>query len=61
MLYLRNEISEKGFFLIEIADQSHYIEVTPGAILYGTEYEIWADFGLVDNIDKKFGLNMSNF
>ena len=40
MLYLHSEISEKGFFLIELADQSHYIEVAQGAILYGTKHEI---------------------
>ena len=27
----------------------------------GTEYEIWADFGLVGNTEKSFGPIMSNF
>ena len=31
--------------------KSHYIEV---AQYYGTEYEIWADFGPVGNTEKKF-------
>ena len=31
--------------------QIHYIEVT-GRHFYGTEYEIWADFGLVGNTEK---------
>jgi hypothetical protein len=34
-------------------NQSHYIEVEQGTIFYGTEYEIWADFGLVGNTEKK--------
>ena len=30
--------------------------------VYGTEYEIWADFGQVGNTEKKsFGLIISNF
>jgi len=29
------------------ADQSHYIEVATGSHFYGTEYEIWQDFGLL--------------
>ena len=29
------------------SDQSHYIEVATGSHFYGTEYEIWQDFGLV--------------
>ena len=27
-----------------------------GRHYYGTEYEIWADFGLVGNTEKKIGL-----
>ena len=33
--------------------QSHYIEVAQGAIFMEAEYEIWADFGLVGNTEKK--------
>ena len=38
--------------------QSHYIEVVhcAGRHFYGTEYEIWADFGPVGNTEKKDGL-----
>ena len=33
------------------SNQNNYIEVT-GRHFYGTEYEIWADFGLVGNTEK---------
>ena len=33
--------------------QSHYIRSRVGNHFYGTEYEIWADFWLVGNTDKK--------
>ena len=33
--------------------QSHYIEVAQGAIFM--EQNIWADFGLVGNTEKKLG------
>ena len=32
-----------------------------GSQFYGTEYEICADFGPIGNIEKKWGLIMSNF
>ena len=31
-----------------------YVEVVQGVICYGTEYEIWADFGPVGNTEKKY-------
>ena len=35
-------------------EQSHYIyRSRAGSHFYGTEYEIWADFGPVGNIKKK--------
>ena len=36
------------------SNQNNYIEVTR-THFYGTEYEIWADFGLVGNTEKKVG------
>ena len=32
-----------------------------GSHLYGTEYEIWADFGPIGNSKKKWGPIMTNF
>ena len=46
---LRRELRTKSFYIIRTG--SHF---------YGTEYEIWADFGPVENNEKKLSI-MSNF
>ena len=38
-----------------------YYLARAGSYFYGTEYEIWADFGPVGSTEKKLGPIMSNF
>ena len=50
----------KYFSPLHYGTQSHYIEVLQGAIFYGTEYEIFANFGVVGHTEKN-GSIMRNF
>ena len=43
------------------SDQSHFIEVATGSPFYGTEYEIWQDFGQVGNTEKNGGCKVGYF
>ena len=51
----------KYFSPLHYGTQSHYIEVAQGAIFFGTEYKILADFGLVGHTEKKLEPIMSKF
>ena len=48
-------------YFLQVWAWSHYIRSRVGNHFYGTEYEIWADFGLVGNTKKNLGPIMCNF
>ena len=51
---------KQGNFIFAGSSQSLY-RSRAGSYFYGTEYDIWADFGPVGSTEKKVGLIMSNF